>query len=1287
MNIIGKLDKVGEICNKAKKGFITRGIFKLIRFQIRSARRNFKTGNLLNVLGDWLKESDFIVKTSSQNMGSVYPNNNHKTKLVNQTTGNGITGLFASSHMDIATGVGVKHAFLPIAQDNGAGDYGYMLFAPYLICKNQPDITARRIIRNSGTQKCGNSLVPDIRHTFICFDGMCGTPEQRWLSPENNGEFALATFRPTSETGKPVKVAVYLHDYFMNNFDFTINLNNNTSVVPFYDVTQTPITEGVGSWASRFIDSNGDMKIDEGDMPGGAWVFVPLDTNQISQGDNLVRIEKPVIDDIVRNTKNLETIFTFKWGNPVEVFETDENGTRITNHLINKLINWSIAAGEEKRIYFGFEPEIDGNDARNTLQIVSSSTVKKLLRVYNGAPNAGQYRLFEVDGKWLMEFVIGVNQLSCDLKGEIEATQVLHITAIDNAGTPTNSYLPFFIRKDPLTIVVNAPGLKGDFNADGKVDDQDNCTTNLEMTDCENICTRANIVDDPETPENECTEAVNTCNMYSSGEGVPVSQTDCDGIDNDKDGYYDNNDLGESHNIKFYSPRYDVLGRCTNPVGINFTVSGYNQPTNKLISLKYFVYKANSISANSMDQMVYVSEEFVRPKQGRQTSVNTVWNFDPYNATNPPPEGLYYIKIEALDYLGALNSEKLVSQPAYFIIDRTLPSISILENWQDENGNPVFTPSSNTFGFKYRPGQSGYLNGPFDSETHSLKIIFKSTTSGQSFEFTNNPTYDDVLTYQQGSSFQDGWQYPDGNIDPTIFELPMGSDFTETDANALKELMASAGATEDEADETVEQYDLQMLREVLTRGSYTVTYIAEDKAGNTTTYTNPNEIISIQNGNEVPILNEDKINWENSNNRYVKEENQWQVSGKGTPGATTPTRDALNFLWIEVKDDFDLIIRVNSIETTGTHSLGLMARSSLEPNAAFTAIELQDDGDVVTTGRINSGGEKFTGITLSDKYSTNHTWIRMEREGSTVKKYVSSDGINFILVEQTTFTPETVFIGAFQTDNSGNFTNASFSILPVPLENSLPTGYGVYSLEQTTLKDRAKVFSGVAGSNGNFEMGFGAEIYGNVFAGGNFQMKGGSKIIGHLTVSGALTMDPSSFVSKNVYRPSSVPPLNIPILATKQSSNNNISIPCGWTRNLTPGEYGDVSADDRSILVFTNPGIYYFRSLSIKNQVEVRLPGTGAVEIRVANYLTIGDRSTLGTASTSPAKLLIYSDQTNTLTVGYDSYVSGRLIAPHAAVEVRNKCTTDKVSRFRGYILGRRVVLKEDVYIDPTEAF
>jgi len=515
----------------------------------------------------------------------------------------------------------------------------------------------------------------------------------------------------------------------------------------------------------------------------------------------------------------------------------------------------------------------------------------------------------------------------------------------------------------------------------------------------------------------------------------------------------------------------------------------------------------------------------------------------------------------------------------------------------------------------------------------------------------------------------------------------MQSDFSETDAGTLLNDLINVGYTNEEAAASAEEYKLELLRNILEKGTYTVEYIAEDKAGNITTYHNTDEIISIQNGKDVPILNESKIGIDKSINSYNEEGNKWQVTTKGVTGTPSLTNDALNFLWLEMKGDFTFTIKVNSIQVTGTNSVGLMVRSSLEPNSVFTAIEIQDDGDVLATRRLIYGGEKFTGVTLPDKYSTNNTWMRVEREGNTVNKYISSDGINYILVEQVTFTDEVVYVGAFQTDYSGSYANAVFSIIPVNAAGIIPEGYGVFSLEQTILSDRSRVIGGKVGSNGYVELGFESKVFGNTVAGGNYRMKDRSKVAGDLTVAGTLTRGNQDTVTGAINRPSAIPALQLPTLATIQNSNNNIIIPYDFTYTLTPGEYGDIIVNDRAKLILNGAGTYYFRTLIINQNVEVRLPANDAVEIRAAYNLTIGDRSTIGNASTSPAQVLIYSNQMSQLTVGHETYISGKIIAPQAAVEIRTQKASNGTPRFRGYILGKRVLLNGDVYIDATGAF
>ena len=1294
-NIVGHTDLLGTLIKSAGPFFKIRAIYKMATLRFISARRDFKIASSLDNLGSWFKNSDFIVPLESQDMTCIYPGSEENRRLLNIYTsfdghprinpGIFFNILLEPSHMNITNGRAIDPAVKAVASDYGAGDNGYILDVPFVICKNQSDETNRDIIKRAGTVSCGSNAVPDLRHSFIRFKGMCGTPSERWLTKNTTNDY-ITVFRPDMNTGKPVKLVAYLHDYFMNNGNLTIKTDDGSHVVPFYDITQVPPSEGVGSWASRFVDKNGDGNIDNEDLPGGSWIFIPIDTSKIVLGDNLIEINK----SLAYSSDSLSAFVNLKWGTAINVFESDTNGYPVGNRFIDQAVSWNIGAGEEKRVLCSFSPQINGNNVGTKITIRTGAGKYELMRV-NTSPSAGQFHLYQKDTVWLLEFVLNPNLLSKNINNEVNVTQVMQFTLFDKDDNQSNTIISFFIDKAPPKIAVLQPALKGDFNNDGKVDLLDNCNAEIAAApvNCSDVCNSYGITDDPSTPENECTEAIDACNSQPSSGTNNLSHTDCDGIDNDLNGYSDNNDISEMFNIKYYSPRYDSTGVCTNPVSINFQISDDPIPANKLQSVEWVVYRAAGNTAGSNDYFVYSSKNYAAEMHNNKLTVTSSWNYNPYSKTSLPPEGLYYVKVKVQNTINGCEVQRIESDPAYFIIDRTPPSMCILEDWHDEYGSTTLNPGSNTFKMVYKPGNSGrYSPRQFDSETQKVTIIFHPDSGSFSFvgpyTYESTPDYNDKVTYSQGTGYpQNNWQVPDGDIDPATFELPLDGDFSSHDSISMQNTYSNMGFVADLIIDMIKQYKLRMLKNLLIKGNYTVEYILEDKAGNISRIWDKNKIVRVKKGSDAPVLEESKMSADTKNN-YNGSDGEWLVSSKGETSSPSQTSDALNFLWISVAGDFSFTIKVSEIQRTGSNTVGVMARETLNPDAVFASISLTEDGKAFTSSRSVPGADKYVSGFLPGNYNTSSTWIRMERQGSIIKEYVSSDGINFTQADQFTISKDTIYVGAYQSDFSGNYASAVFRIIPKPTTPSVPpqNQFGIISDEQTILSDRTNVIGSV-GSNRYVELGFDSKIRGDVVSGRKFLMRERSRIFGNLTVGDTLIKQIVDTIDGSIVNPTLVAHMLMPVYSVPYSSINK-DINYGDSLVLEPGAYGDVHALQGSKIILRT-GNYYFKTLNLESDSKLRITSTGGkLDIKVANGLTIGDRCEIGDASTSPLDVSIYSNQNTLVYIGYDTYIVGCLLAPNAPVEIYTRKALNGTARFRGSIGGKTVKLDHDVIIDAT---
>ncbi|WP_436924219.1 hypothetical protein [Halosimplex amylolyticum] len=152
-------------------------------------------------------------------------------------------------------------------------------------------------------------------------------------------------------------------------------------------------------------------------------------------------------------------------------------------------------------------------------------------------------------------------------------------------------------------------------------------------------------------------------------------------------------------------------------------------------------------------------------------------------------------------------------------------------------------------------------------------------------------------------------------------------------------------------------------------------------------------------------------------------------------------RDEFHYYYTEVDGDFDVTVRVDSLEDTDDWArAGLMVRQTLNDDAEHAMIRKtpgnetsfqwrSDDGnDAESTTSGGTGEAEVSGGTMSA------TWQRLVRSGDTIEAYGSTDGSNWTLIADIS-PGEIDFAGsayvglAVCSHNEGTLTTAEFSNL------------------------------------------------------------------------------------------------------------------------------------------------------------------------------------------------------------------------------------------------------------------
>ena len=120
----------------------------------------------------------------------------------------------------------------------------------------------------------------------------------------------------------------------------------------------------------------------------------------------------------------------------------------------------------------------------------------------------------------------------------------------------------------------------------------------------------------------------------------------------------------------------------------------------------------------------------------------------------------------------------------------------------------------------------------------------------------------------------------------------------------------------------------------------------------------------------------------------VYDNGTYTLQGAGT--GITGTADACRFVYQTASGDCDVIVRVSSLNNTGTEAkAGVMIRESLNANARTAGVWVTPSSGIQFTRRTSTGGT--TSVTSSTGKTAPY-WVRLTRSGSTFKAYMSTNG-------------------------------------------------------------------------------------------------------------------------------------------------------------------------------------------------------------------------------------------------------------------------------------------------------
>ena len=127
----------------------------------------------------------------------------------------------------------------------------------------------------------------------------------------------------------------------------------------------------------------------------------------------------------------------------------------------------------------------------------------------------------------------------------------------------------------------------------------------------------------------------------------------------------------------------------------------------------------------------------------------------------------------------------------------------------------------------------------------------------------------------------------------------------------------------------------------------------------------------------------------------VFQDNQFELSASGI--GASPTGDRVRFMYQKLSDDVRISVRVDSLTPAHTPSkAGVMIRASLQPDALQTSVFMSGDGELDFQRRRRAGGAITN--TVATTRGTVPQWLGLERRGTRVWAYSSSDGKSWAIV-------------------------------------------------------------------------------------------------------------------------------------------------------------------------------------------------------------------------------------------------------------------------------------------------
>ncbi|MBN1757989.1 MAG: hypothetical protein JW863_06720 [Chitinispirillaceae bacterium] len=984
------------------------------------------TVSLTNMLRKWAFESDLIVPAKSQRMLYIYTDmDRSRYKLISKSR-----VMFEPWHS--AMPLTMNDEILRRLNPDPVIKFTHAIGANQIATVPEDSISLLFPVEYAGEDVFSNSSSNNYveSHPIASFNGMTDTsnPAMQWPAIDSFG-----TIRTNAASGSAVQIVGYIKNSFMNLLACSLSVNGGwkTPLIFYRDY---------GKWTSRCVDRDGDNRITDNDWPGGSWFFTPDISCYMHPGENSVVITAGRTDDTypltVATPAAMYARTTVVNGKALRLFEADSTGLRRRDALFNMPIRWNISGNEVKSFYVAIADSVTRYSSDGIWIVTDAppdSCDPPIETQFNETFNcavvgAGEFCAQDnpsMPGHFLINFNLNPSWFRVD-GSDPAVEQNLHFSFYENSsGEFLHKYVPFYIDNERVSINLFSPSLLGDFNGDGIVDSNDSCGITNDSLPA--TCDSVSLCGGFGLSSEECDSAISACNNLRSNYSEFLLP-DCDGIDNDFDGAADATaDISEMTNIEYYSPQFNTAGKLlTPPMYSRFTITDNLQAQFTIPrKLEIRVYKVAGYTFNpSADQLLFAEDH-------GSDGADSVWQYGEhsflwpfvknqggtqFDSLNPPPDGLYCMVVAGCDIAGdTATADLVVSDPGYFIVDRTPPTMTILKNWHDpaNSDSAVIQSTTTIFEMSYRPGPAGH-SGPFsdrfDSETEDVTAYFHQyvdllntgiTIPVGYYVVSSTPSYQDRIRNSLYLSGDPAYQGTDGDIDPTTCYIET-QDYTNPVLKSIRRFLVPALGT----------------------GKYTVEYVFKDKAGNVGRMHDTNLVITVNRDEGFEGATEDgRIGVDSSESSFDENTGEGVVTSTGTNTESNSwkTDDGFGLNYVPAEGAFSIAIRVDSLYGSFL-SGGIVARQSLDVSDVSIMLEVDFTGKVWFSYRSVRGATRI-GVGSADIGRTSGVCLWLQRfENGLVSASYSLDCVNYTSLGTISFGTQDLIVGPFVRVSEGSAT-------------------------------------------------------------------------------------------------------------------------------------------------------------------------------------------------------------------------------------------------------------------------